>query len=481
MRRLIVVSNRSPYHLELQDARVHMTRNVSGMVTGLEPVLASTRGMWIAWGNPPQGPPQKLSQSLSRQKGRIYKIPPHNPTFDLKLISLNEDEIRHYYLGFSNSTLWPLAHNFLGLTLYNEQDWDVYYKVNRKFAEAVAAEVRPTDLIWVNDYQLSLVPYFLRSILPQPQIGFFWHIPFPPLDLFRTLPWRKEFLEGLLGADLLGFHCRSYARNFLSAVEELLGLDVSFKRGLVRMKRTVKVSAFPMGIDFQGIQKLVSKHDVRTAAQTLRKEIGGEHIVLGVDRLDYSKGIPERLLAVEKFFEDNPRYIGSLSFMQISVPSRIELPDYRRMRQETENAIGRINGRFSQGAWSPIRYFFRALPFKELVTYYLASDICLVTPLRDGMNLVAKEFVAAQAPDKGMLVLSEFAGAAEELKDAVLVNPHSIPSMVKGLKKALEMSPEERIGRMNRMRERLERRTVKQWGRNFLQKLAEPSKSTKSK
>lgn len=455
-----------------------MTRNVSGMVTGLEPVLASTRGMWIAWGSSPPHPPQK-----STPQRRIYKIPPHNPTFDLKLINLDEDEIKHYYLGFSNSTLWPLAHNFLGRTLYDEKDWETYYRVNRKFARAVAAETRPSDLIWVNDYQLSLVPFFLRSMLPQSRIGFFWHIPFPPLDLFRTLPWRREFLEGLLGADLLGFHCRSYVRNFLAAVEELLGLDVSFKRGLVRRKArsVVRVAAFPMGIDYQGIQKLVRKHEVREVARRMRAEIGGEKIVLGVDRLDYSKGIPERLLAVEKFFEENPAYIGKLSFLQISVPSRIELPDYRQMKQETENAVGRINGRFSRGGWSPIRYFFRALPFEELVSYYLAADVCLVTPLRDGMNLVAKEYVAAQFPEKGMLVLSEFAGAAEEMKDAVHVNPHSIPSMVRGLKKALQMSGKERTARMKRMRERLERRTLRKWGKGFLNKLAAPVKSGKDR
>ena len=468
-RRLLVVSNRSPYYLESTGGTIRMVRNVSGMVTGLEPVLSSTKGMWIAWGTVPEN-----------CSADIYRIPPSNPTFDLKLIPLDFDELKHFYMGFSNSTLWPLAHNFLGRTAYLEEDWRVYVAVNQKFAAAVAQEAKPSDLIWVNDYHLALVPMMLRSLRVRSKIGFFWHIPFPPLDLFRTLPWRKEFLEGLIKADLIGFHCRSYVQNFLHGVEDILKKDVSFGKGLIRNKRTVKVGAFPMGVDYAGIQELVAKKEVLEASKRLRQDIGVDHIVLSVDRLDYSKGIPERLNAVERFLEENPRYLGRISFVQISVPSRIQIPEYYRMRQEVENAVGRINGRFARAAWTPVYYYFRALPFEELVTYYLAADLCFVTPLRDGMNLIAKEYAAAQDPQKGMLVLSEFAGAAEELKEAVIVNPYSIPSLVRGLKEALEIKVAERRTRMSQMRKRLRRKTVEKWGRTFLDCLKESSYDGKS-
>jgi alpha,alpha-trehalose-phosphate synthase [UDP-forming] len=463
-RRLLVVSNRSPYYLESTGGTIRMVRNVSGMVTGLEPVLSSTKGMWIAWGTVPEN-----------CSADIYRIPPSNPTFDLKLIPLDFDELKHFYMGFSNSTLWPLAHNFLGRTAYLEEDWRVYVAVNQKFAAAVAQEAKPSDLIWVNDYHLALVPMMLRSMRVRSKIGFFWHIPFPPLDLFRTLPWRKELLEGLIKADLIGFHCRSYVQNFLHGVEDILKKDVSFGKGLIRNKRTVKVGAFPMGVDYAGIQELVAKKEILEASKRLRQDIGADHIVLSVDRLDYSKGIPERLNAVERFLEENPRYLGRISFVQISVPSRIQIPEYYRMRREVENAVGRINGRFARADWTPVYYYFRALPFEELVTYYLAADICFVTPLRDGMNLIAKEYAAAQDPQKGMLVLSEFAGAAEELKESVIVNPYSIPSLVRGLKEALEIKVAERRTRMSQMRKRLRRKTVEKWGRTFLDRLKESS------
>lgn len=441
-----------------------MVRNVSGMVTGLEPVLASTNGMWIAWGTAPRS----YSQDT-------YRIPPDNPTFELKLIPLDFEELKHFYLGFSNSTIWPLAHNFLGRTAYLEEDWETYVAVNQKFASAVADEAKPSDLIWVNDYHLALVPQVLRSLRVRSKLGFFWHIPFPPLDLFRTLPWRKEFLEGMIKANLIGFHTRSYVHNFLHAVEDILKKDVSFKKGLIRTPegrgRMIKVEAFPMGVDYSGIQEMVGKKETLEAAKRIRQDIGVKHIILGVDRLDYSKGIPERLQAVERLLEENPGYVGKISFVQISVPSRIQIPEYYRMKQEVENAVGRINGRFSQGSWAPIYYHSRALPFEELILYYLAADVCLVTPLRDGMNLIAKEYVATQDPQKGMLVLSEFAGAAEELKEGVIVNPYSIPSIVRGLKEALEMKVEERRRRMNQMRKRLRRNNVEKWGAAFLERL----------
>ncbi len=442
-----------------------MVRNVSGMVTGLEPVLTSTHGMWVAWGKP---------HSLVCP-GNICRIPPENPTFDLKLVELTPHEVEHYYLGFANSTLWPLSHNFLGRTKYEEADWFVYNEVSDKFARIVSAEVKTGDTLWINDYPMSLVPAKLRALGVRARIGFFWHIPFPPLDIFRTLPWRREILTGLLGADLVAFHCRSYLNNFLQAAEELLSMDVSFAKGLIRKKRPTHAAALPMGIDYKGVQKIVGKQRARETARRIREEIGAEHIILGVDRLDYSKGITERLAAIERFLEENPSYIGKISFVQISVPTRVQLLDYVKMKIEVENAVSRINERFSRRGWLPIHYYFRSLPFEELISYYLAADICLITPLRDGMNLVAKEYVVSQDPGRGMLVLSEFAGAAEELKEAVIVNAYSIPSIVRGLKRALEMKPKERHARMDEMRKRLKRRDIRKWGETFLQKLSQTS------
>lgn len=468
---MIVISNRSPYFFEESRKGVRMIRSVSGMVSGLEPVLASTNGMWIAWGTP-------HSQVCP---GNICRIPPEHPTFDLKLVQLTPHEVEHYYLGFANSTLWPISHNFLGRARYEEADWRIYNDVNEKFAKIVASEVKSGDILWVNDYPMSLVPAKLRALGVRSRIGFFWHIPFPPLDIFRTLPWRREMLSGLLGADFIGFHCRSYLNNFLQAVEELLGMDVSFAKGIIRKKRPTYTAALPMGIDYRGIQRIVNMSKTREAARRIREEIGAEHIILGVDRLDYSKGITERLAAIERFLEENPSYIGKISFVQISVPTRIQLLDYVKMKIETENAVARINERFSRRGWLPIHYYFRSLAFEELISYYFAADICLITPLRDGMNLVAKEYVVTQEPGRGMLVLSEFAGAAEELKEAVIVNAYSIPSIVRGLKRALEMKPKERHARMEEMRKRLKRRDIRKWGEAFLKKLSYPSSVSRRK
>jgi trehalose 6-phosphate synthase/phosphatase len=382
-------------------------------------------------------------------------------------IPLAPREVREYYDGFSNGVLWPLFHYLLERVPLDGHGWDTYRAVNLRFADAIANQYRPGDTIWIHDYQLLLVPGLLRRRIPDSQIGFFLHIPFPSSELFRALPWRRDLLEGVLGADLIGFHTHGYVRHFIAALRHVLGLEpaadhVSFAG------RQVRFGSFPMGIDAEAFATLAGADAVIRRRDAIKQESGGRKLLFGIDRLDYTKGIPRRLLAFERLLESDATLPGRLRLVQVAVPSRADAEPYQAFRRQVEEIVGRINGRFGTLGDVPVHYLYRRFDRAELTAMYLAADVMVVTPVRDGMNLVAKEFVASRIDDDGVLVLSEFAGAAAELGEALPANPYDIDGTAGVLRRALDMDREERRSRVHAMRERVRRQTVHRWTETFL-------------
>jgi trehalose 6-phosphate synthase len=392
-------------------------------------------------------------------------------SFDLRHISLTPEQIEGYYHGLANNALWPLCHYFLGQVHYDDAQWQIYEQVNQQFAEAALEEARSDDVIWVHDYHLARVPYYLRRAQPSARIAFFWHIPFPSVEVFRTLPWRRPFLESLLACDWVGFHIPEYTRNFIDTVHDVLGADI--EEGFVHYAgRTTRVLARPIGIDDGAVGRQARSRRTEERVGRLRQSLKGELLILGVERMDYTKGILERLRAMERLLELKPELHGRVSLIQIVTPSRMRVEAYRRKKREIDEIVGRINGRFSDGIWMPVRYLYRAFSPAELITYYRAADIALVTPLRDGLNLVAKEYVASRVGVDGVLILSEFAGAAYQLPEALLVNPYSTEDMVAALVQALEMPREEQQQRMQAMQDRIRTQNIAWWAQEFLDRMS---------
>jgi trehalose 6-phosphate synthase/phosphatase len=385
-------------------------------------------------------------------------------------VELTGAEVSRYYDGFSNAVLWPLFHYLLDRIPPHSHDWGVYRAVNEKFADAVARVWRPGDLIWVHDYQLTLVPRMLRARLPGAAIGFFLHIPFPASEVLRILPWREQVLEGMLGADLLGFHTFTYRSHFESSVLRILGVPTQGDHIFVGGHET-RLGVFPIGVDTPALSALADDPRVAREVTAIRADARGERILLGIDRLDYTKGIPRRLLAYERLLEREPRWRGKVRLVQIGVPSRDKVPSYQQFRKEVNELVGRINGAFSTVDWVPIHYVHRSLGESQIVALYRAADVMLVTPLRDGMNLVAKEFVTCRSDEDGVLVLSEFAGAAAEMGEALQVNPYDIQTMAHVFGEGLTMPEDERRLRMRALRQRTAARDVHQWARSFIEAL----------
>ena len=450
-RPLVVVSNRLPFTIAPRTEGARVTRAPGGLVSALEPALAERGGVWVGWDGLARDPDMPAPTLPEPAPGVRYVDVP-----------LSAREVVAYYSGFSNRTLWPLFHYFVSRAQIDAALWRAYDRVNERFARA-AADASPKDaLLWVHDYQLLRVPHHLRRLSRDAVIGFFLHIPFPAADVFRVLPWSRELMRGMLAADLVGFHIPAYAEHFLTCAEQLLGCDVDRAAGIARFEgRAVRVEAHPIGIDAGQVERL--------AARPAEAAVPGRPAeIIGVDRLDYTKGIPERLLAVDRLLERHPELRQRIRFTQVLVPSRERVADYTDLKREIDEIVGRINGRYSDHGWSPIRYFVRALPPEELVPLYRSADIALVTPLRDGMNLVAKEFVAAHREGDGVLVLSELAGAAVELQEALVVNPFDVDAVATALHRALTMPEDERRARMSALRDRVRTRDVYAWVRDFL-------------
>jgi trehalose 6-phosphate synthase/phosphatase len=386
--------------------------------------------------------------------------------------------MERYYQGFCNKTIWPLFHYFPRRTVYETSFWNTYRQVNESFCDEVMKIAKPSDRIWVHDYQLMLLPQLLKERLPNSEIGFFLHIPWPSFDLFRLLPWREEILHGLLGADLIGFHTYDYVRHFLSSVTRIIGLERTLSNVSID-NRVVKVDAFPMGIDYEKYSRAIEDPNVVKEANKIRRRVGERKIILSIDRLDYSKGIIERLEAFDLFLSRNPQYRGKVTLIIVAVPTRTNVVDYKTLRNRLEQLVGRINGEYGTMGYIPVWYLYRSLPFKELTALYNVSDIALVTPLIDGMNLIAKEFIAAKTDKPGVLIISEMTGAARELGEALVVNSCNKDAIAKAIKEALEMPQLEQIERNKIMQERLRRYNISRWSKDFLYALTEIKETQK--
>jgi alpha,alpha-trehalose-phosphate synthase [UDP-forming] len=463
-RRLVLVSNREPYVRKATADGERLERTAGGLVTALDPVMRASGGVWIAW--QPEGDGE---QPAAEQR---MKVPAEGAQYTLRQVPVSKKEAAGYYYGFANGALWPLCHYFIDRCRFDEAEWRQYVDVNRRFAEAVVEETREGDLVWVQDYHFCLLPEMIRERRGDGgPIAFFLHIPFPAEEVFRILPWRRQLLSGLLGADLVGFHTDEYAGDFIGCCERLLGAEVDHKRGIVRwQKREVRVGAFPIGIDVGEFAKNAADPAVEERVARLRAGLGGQKLVLGVDRLDYSKGILERLHAIDVLLDEHPELRRQFVFLQIAVPSRTQVKEYVQLKRKIDEMVGRVNGKHGTPNWQPVRYLYRGVPRRELVAFYRAADVCLVTPLRDGMNLVAMEYVACRDDGDGVLVLSELTGAARELgRGAVQVNPFAIHETAELLADSLAMPIEERRERMALLRERVAACDVHGWLEKVLQ------------
>jgi len=464
--RLIVVSNRLPFSFRQDaDGRWRAEPGGGGLVTALLPVLRNRGGMWIGWTGA-TGEADELREALaSAGAGAGYR---------LEGVSLTAEEMDKFYLGFSNEIIWPLFHDLQSLCNFDPAYWRTYCDVNAKYAEAVMAHAGPTDFIWVHDYHLMNVATELRRRGLRSRLGFFLHIPFPSPDLFMKLPWRLSLLQALLEYDLIGFQTALDRRNFVQCARMLVKEVQIEGRGQVlvaRMRRReVRIGAFPISIDYAAFQRRAASPEVTDKAAELHRLLPERKIILGIDRLDYTKGIPLRLKAFENLLERYPDLRERVSFIQVVVPSREDIPEYHRLRVEIEQLVGHINGRFARpGGWVPIWYEYRSLSRLELLAYYRAADIGLITPLKDGMNLVAKEYCTCSIEEDCVLILSEFAGAASQLyRGALLVNPYDIEGVADAIRRAFGMSQEERHARMHRMRNSIREQDVFWWVDSFL-------------
>jgi trehalose 6-phosphate synthase/phosphatase len=442
----VVASNRLPFTVARTAAGLERRPSAGGLVSALEPVLRSRGGTWVGW------PGLDLREGESIPTGaEPYRIAP---------VQISNAEVTRYYHGLCNGTLWPLCHSLPQYASFERKNYDTYEQINRRFADAVLSESDPEDLIWLHDYQLMLAASPLRQQRPDARLAFFLHIPFPSYDIFRLMPWDGELLNALLCCDLVGFHVMGYAQNFLDCVERRLGARVDRDAMIVEHgDRAVRVGAFPIGIEFG---------DFEEGARKAPRQPMRERIVLGVDRLDYTKGIPERMLAFQRLLELHPEHREKVVLMQVAVPSRSQVSSYRDLKREIDELVGQINGRFATANWSPIRYLYRSIPQDKLAAVYRDADVALVTPLRDGMNLVAKEFVAAQVDEPGVLVLSRLAGAAETMREALAVNPYDVDRTAEAIHRALSMDEAERRSRIAALRRREKRENVHEWVHKLL-------------
>lgn len=448
-----LVSNRLPFRI---DAAGAIERSDGGLVSALLPVHQAGDSWWVGQGG--FGGGTDLHQRLTA--ARVLDV------------AVGADLARAHYNGASNAGIWPLFHYFPAIARFDPDDWSAYRAVNQAFADTLLAQIGPQDRIWIHDYQLMLLPELLRRRRPNLAIGYFHHIPFPASEVLKIHPAREEILSGLLGADVVGFHTLEYARHFAASATRLLGL-VNVAEDLHHEDRIIRVGAFPLGIDAAGLAQAMASPGHAAACQRLGEQFKGRRLILGVDRLDYTKGIPERLMAFERLLRQHPEWRERATLVQLCVPSRIEVGRYEQLREEVERAVGRINGEFGSAGHVPIHYLFQRRGLEELCALYRQADVCLVTPLRDGLNLVCKEYVAARADLGGALVLSEFAGAAEEMGEALVVNPYDVEAVAGAIRTALELDPEQGRARMAALRQRVLEADNRDWASRFLQAVDE--------
>ncbi|HTX22507.1 MAG TPA: bifunctional alpha,alpha-trehalose-phosphate synthase (UDP-forming)/trehalose-phosphatase [Candidatus Aquilonibacter sp.] len=473
--RLVVVSNRLPFTVSFKEGAPRFSPSAGGLTTGLWSYLDSKAldgaeqldFLWMGW--PGASVPPEHEAAVRAYGEQQFKSSP---------VFLPEESMDRFYLGFCNKTIWPLFHYFPMLTHYEEENWEEYRHVNRVFGEAVVNALRPDDVLWIHDYHLMLLPKLVREKFPEMPIGFFLHIPFPSWEVFRMLPrpWREEIIEGLLGCSLIGFHTHDYVRDFLTSVLRTSGYEHQLG-SLTLRDRAVEVDTFPMGVEFDRFARAAASKETGLRVDELRQKCVGQKVIFSVDRLDYTKGLINRLRGYELFLKNNPQWHGKVVFIISVAPSRIGVDSYQAMKLELEQTVGRIVGDFGNVHWTPLVYQFRLLTFDEIVPLYRLCDVALITPLRDGMNLVAKEFIASRPDLGGVLILSEMAGAAKEMGEALIINPFHREDFAKALEQALTMPVEEQVWRNQHLQERLRRYNVVRWADDFVQALLSTQKT----
>ncbi len=465
----IVVSNRQPYQHVFRNGQLHFQRNLGGVVTALDPVMQACGGLWVAAGN--------TESDIRAPKGQsVIRVPQEQPSYTLKRIWLTKKEIEAYYYGYANDALWPLCHTAFERPIFRQQDWETYCAVNRKFAEAIVEEIGDRQaFVWIQDYHLCMLPLYLRQMRPgQLILAHFWHVPWPSYEAFRICPQKEEILAGLLANDLLGFHVNYHCNNFIDVVDRMIESKIDRERlSVIRGTHETLVRPFPISVDFEHIDQLAvnlqtENPDIDVLGET---RLEGMKIFLGIDRIDFTKGIPERLVAFDRMLEKHPELKEKVVLLQMGAISRIHLPRYKHINDEINMLVEQVNWKHSTERWKPIVFLRRQFAFKELLALYLKADVCIVSSLHDGMNLVAKEFISSRHDGRGVLVLSQFTGAARELKEAVTVNPYDTDQFGEELYKALVMPVAEQERRMAKLRKVVEENNIFFWAKTFISEL----------
>ena len=464
----LVVSNREPYVHSLTGDKITWNRPVGGLTQALDPVMRASGGSWIAQGSGDAD--SKVVDGHNR-----VAVPPGNPEYTLRRVWLSREEVEGFYLGFSNEALWPLCHVTFTPPVYRESDWNYYKKVNQLFADAVLDEVAGRKaVVLVQDYHFALLSRLIKKQNSSLTVGQFWHIPWPMYEVFRTCPWQKEILEGMLGNDLLGFHVQSFCNNFLETVEHALeaGIDRE-KSAIIRGNNTTVVEPFPISVDFDALSQEAETEEVQREMENLRSEfdLKDKYIGIGMDRMDYTKGIPERLQALDQFFAEYPEYKGKVVFIQAGMPSRTQIESYKSVMQKIDNLINDINGKYGTDSWQPVIAMNRQLTPSMLAALRRLAHFCVVSSLHDGMNLVAKEYVSSRIDGDGVLILSLFTGAAAEMREALIINPFAIGDFAEKIKEAIEMPEAERRRRMKAMRQTVADNNIYRWGASMVSRL----------
>ncbi len=467
--KFIIVSNRQPYAHIFRKGKITYQRGVGGVVTALDPIMQACNGTWVAFGN------QEADFLVTDKNGRV-KVPPDNPTYTLKRVQLTKEEESGYYYGFSNEALWPLCHMAFQRPAFRNRDWELYSHVNKKFADAVLEEVGDDKaFVFVQDFHLTLLPRYLKEAAASRLIvAHFWHIPWPNYETFRICPQKHEILEGLLANDLLGFHIRYHCDNFIDVIDREVESKIDRERfSITRGEHTTLIRPYPISVDFDGINKMAASPEVEEIMEYFKEEydLSGKKVLLSIDRIDYTKGIPERLRGIDRFLDKYPEFKGKFVFLQMGQITRIHLPKYKRLNDQINALVSDINWKHYTDGWEPIIFARRHLSPKELLALYRLGDICIVSSLHDGMNLVAKEFVSAKTDDRGILMLSQFTGASRELPDAVLINPYDVEQFSESIYQAFSLSEDEKIKRMKKMKQAIQNSNIYRWAGKILSEL----------
>ena len=465
----IIVSNRLPVQAQQVKDLWSFIPTSGGLATGMKSVHQEGDSLWVGWPG--------ISSNILNTKSK-NQITKDLEKYQYRPVFLDDKELDNFYFGFSNKCLWPLFHYFIEYHHFDINQWEFYIEVNKKFAEEVLEVIEDGDLVWIHDYQLMLCPQMIKDQKPEVTIGFFLHIPFPSFEIFRIFPERERLLNGLLGSDVIGFHTYDYERHFLSSIKRILNFEVNFNI-ILHNGREIKVNTFPMGIDYKKFEAAAIENIKNNSSESseLKKQINAHKsenrgkLILSIDRLDYTKGVVNRLLAFERFLDSFPEYHDKIRLVMLAVPSRAKVSQYKKLKRQTDEVVGRINGKFASVNWTPVWYYYRSMEFENLIDLYVSSDIAMITPLRDGMNLVAKEYLATRVNNDGVLILSELAGSSKELPQALLVNPFDIEQLSQSIKTAVEMPQKEQKDRNIISRKRIKRYDIEKWSSNFMKAL----------